>query len=560
MASGARLLVLGLDGATWDLLDPFIAAGDLPHLARLRREGASGPLRSTTPPMTLPAWSSLLTGCGPGTHGIFDFTRRIPGTCSLEFVNATHRAIPSFLEVLSDRGARVASVAVPGTWPPSALNGVVLSGFDSPVATSADASCCHPRSLHRDLVRRFGGFRYAPFQETHPGPGWHEAALPALLQEIQRKEEVARYLLGRERWDAFMMVFGESDTVAHHFWAFHDPASPRHPADAPAVLRDAIRRVYARLDFAVGRLLDAAAPDVVCVVSDHGVGGAGVHVLYLNNLLARHGWLAWRDRHGRSTRSSRWLPQVREQALRLLPVGAQERLVRALPRPVLGALETRARWGGIDFSRTRAFSDELNYAPSIHLARGTPGGGAGGQAGRDDIPALVAHLLAWEVDGFHPVRQVLTRDRVWRGPLVDRGPDLLLDLQVPDGYSLTVLPSERVAPTVTWRRLAPGEHLGGKGRGMNGTHRDLGVLLLWGGGTRPGPVVDARLEDVVPTLLHLVGQAIPTHVEGRILLEACASAGPAWYAAVVPPTERFRRLSGHQARDLARRLQLLGYL
>ncbi|HNH47603.1 MAG TPA: alkaline phosphatase family protein, partial [Myxococcota bacterium] len=129
----ARILILGLDGATWDVID---AMGDqLPNLSRLRREGAWGPLQSTTPAMTLPAWSSILTGCNPGIHGILDFTRRPPGSYQVEFLNSTCRRVPTIHRILSDQGGRVASFAVPGTFPPEPLNGVALSGFDSPIAT-----------------------------------------------------------------------------------------------------------------------------------------------------------------------------------------------------------------------------------------------------------------------------------------------------------------------------------------------------------------------------------------------------------------------------------------
>ena len=279
-ATGARVLVVGLDGATWDLADRFVGEGRMPVLERLLAEGARAPLNSTMPPMTLPSWSSMLTGCNPGRHGIFDFVRRQPGTWDLEFTNATHRLVPTLHRVLSDRGGRVASIAVPTTWPPDDINGVVVSGFDSPVSTGIDGSFCHPPELYGELQRRFGGLRFADFQETDIGPGWHEDALAALLREIPRKEGIGRWLMGRERFDLFMLLFGESDTVSHHFWMFQDEGSPRHPASwfgrpLPRALRDAIRTVYSRLDQALGRLIDAAQPDVVCVCSDHGFGGAG---------------------------------------------------------------------------------------------------------------------------------------------------------------------------------------------------------------------------------------------------------------------------------------------
>ena len=98
------IAIIGLDGATWDLAGPFLEAGDMPALAALVRTGAGGVLRSTTPPVTFPAWSSFMTGTNPGKHGIFDFTRRVPGTYEVAFVGSRDRRLPTMWRLLPTRG------------------------------------------------------------------------------------------------------------------------------------------------------------------------------------------------------------------------------------------------------------------------------------------------------------------------------------------------------------------------------------------------------------------------------------------------------------------------
>ena len=140
-----KLLIIGLDGATFDLIEPW--ADELPHLARLMREGAWGRLRSTVPPATFPAWTSFMTGVDPGQHGVFDFTRRVPGAYRVEFVNATHRRVPTLWRILSDAGLRVGVLGVPATYPPEHLNGFQISGFDAPIAVGIDRSFVQPPEL-----------------------------------------------------------------------------------------------------------------------------------------------------------------------------------------------------------------------------------------------------------------------------------------------------------------------------------------------------------------------------------------------------------------------------
>ncbi len=553
--NGARALVLGLDGATWAVIEPL--ADRLPNLRRLYEQGARAPLESTRPPMTLPAWSSFLTGVHPGAHGILDFTRRVPGAYRLEFLNATHRRVPTIHRVLSDRGRRVASIAVPTTYPPEALNGVVVSGFDSPVATGIEALHCHPRAIHDELVQHFGGLRFADFQEGDIGPGWHAHALQSLLREIARKEAICAHLLEREAWDLFMVVFGESDTAAHHFWMFHDPQSPRHRPEHT----DAIAQVYARLDAAVGRL--SALADVVCVVSDHGFGGAGEHALYLNRFLEQQGWLKFRSSAGgglAERAAARATSLAGDAARRLalrLPV---ERLVRRLPAELLGRAESATRYGDVDFSATRAWSDEMNYAATIHLnVRGRDPLGT-----IDDVAAasrdLSRALLGWEVDGQRVVERVYTRDELFRGEGAAGAPDLVLELALRDGYSYTMLPSARVPAGTSWRRFAPHEHVGGKGLGMNGSHRQHGVLVLSGEGVRDGVTMDACMMDPMPTLLHLLGEPIPAHVEGRVLHEALRDARPELRSAAAERAAAPRPLDARESDDVRRRLEKLGYL
>ena len=548
-----RLLVIGLDGASLDLIHPWAAAGRLPVLARLMGTGAWGPLRSTIPAATFPAWTSLVTGVNPGRHGIFDFTERVPGTYRVRFVNGSFRRAPALWTRLAAAGRRVAVLTVPATYPPEPTCGVMVSGFDSPLATAIDGSFVHPRALWRDIQRAVGRVPFADFQEVATGPGWHARALARLLEGIERRTRLATWLLARERFDALMVVFGESDTVAHHFWRFHDPRSPRH---APGPFADAIARVYEALDRAVGALLAAAPDTAVAVVSDHGSGGASDQAVHLNRRLAACGLLAFRPAARGSVARL-----VRAAALRAVPPRLQGGLVRRAPAAA-ARLEGLSRLAGIDWRRTVAYSEELDYHPSVWLnlrgrePEGVVAPGAYGAA-RERVAAALA---GWRDEAGRPVvARVWRREELYAGPCVERAPDLLLELALVDGYSRSSLPSAGPGPAL--RRLTPAEHGGGKGRGMNGAHRPDGLFVFTGAGVRPaGALGRADIADVLPTLLALAGEPVPAGLDGRPIAGALASeprSAPDPLAEAAPTPRPF---DADETRDLAARLAGLGYL
>ena len=522
----ARFLLIGLDGAEPSLVEPWMDAGWLPNLARLRGGGAYVRCASTTPPVTFPAWTTCVTGVNPGKHGIFDFTRMREGAYAIEFVNSTQRGAPALWNILSAAGKRVGVLGVPSTYPPETVNGFMVSGFDSPVCTRVDRSFVSPSELFPEVR----GWRFADFQETGIGCGWHAKALAKLLEGVAAKESTALRLYRREPWDFFMVVFGESDTVAHHFWMFHDPKSPRHQ---PGFER-AIAQVYQRLDEAVGRLADAAGPDVtVGVVSDHGFGGAGTGVVHLNNWLARMGYLRF---------SGGGEPLLKQAALTLVPGAWRGALFRRL-RGMASRAESASRFRGIDWAHTTAWSEELNYFPSVRV--NLCGRELNGQVDAREYEGFCERLCA-DLRAWAPIGKAWRRDDLFEGPFVDRAPDIILELALEGGYSHSCL---RARGGSLFRRIGPEEYLGGKERGMNGNHRPTGVLFL----SKPTPAGFARLEDVAPTVLAEMGVPVPP-MDGASLLEPGVTAESVPFA-----PQASRTYSPDQAGAVERRLRDLGY-
>jgi predicted AlkP superfamily phosphohydrolase/phosphomutase len=463
-------------------LRPLAAAGRLPHLAAWMRDGDCAPLPSTAPPMSFPAWSSFATGLAPGHHGIFDFTQKQPGSYAVRFVNAADRAGETFWMTASRAGRRVLCLGVPATYPADCVDGLLVPGFDAPVSTGSDAAAASDPALYARVAARVGPWMTPDLDEGARAEGWHERAVATLLARVERKTafalEALRQLRDAKRDPALMIVvFSESDTVAHHYWRDHDAASPRHDRRASATRKGAVAAVYERLDAAVGALRDAFGDEARCfVVSDHGQGGASRRVLHLNRRLAECGLLTRRKGSALDTTARR----TRDLALRLLPPRIAQQIFRRM-RGSAARLESAARFGGMDWRHTAAFSEEVNTQPGVWI--NLAGREARGSVARADLDRVrrdvIDALLDWKLpSGERVIERAVPREALYDGPFAERAPDVVVEVGAERGYWHSVVATPWEQPALGALRTLEGDELaGGRGRGMNGTHRRDGIWL-----------------------------------------------------------------------------------
>jgi predicted AlkP superfamily phosphohydrolase/phosphomutase len=295
------------------------------------------------------------------------------------------------------------------------------------------------------------------------------------------------------------------------------------------------------------------------VVSDHGFGGVGDTALRLNRWLSEQGFLRWKE----SSPASAWAGRLRSAAVKMIPERAQAPLFRLGGGRLAGAIESRVRFGGIDWSQTIAFSEELNYNPAIWL----------NVAGRDEAGIvadreyenvcgeLTERLLSWRdpYNGSSVVRRVWHRDEIFRGEFLECAPDLTLELEEPGGYSYMCLPSLGAAGDPV-EKLSGEALRGGKLTGMSGSHRRQGVFVLQGEGVRAGRLRGARMIDMAPTLLSLMGFDVADRFDGRVLdcVEGAAGNGRGIAEALKSGAESYYDASEESA--LEDRLTQLGYL
>jgi predicted AlkP superfamily phosphohydrolase/phosphomutase len=488
MSSIERLLILGLDGATWTVLNAMRQRGRMPNLDRFLGNAASGTLRSSVPPMTAAAWSTMQTGCGPVRHGIFDHRYYDADSGRMKVNHAGRIRVPTLWQLLSQSGRSIVSLNLPGTFPaPSGIRGVVVSGMDAPHFEAASGSC-------PDFAAKLRA--EAPDYTLQ----YHWKRAPLSLEELQ--ENARRTIIsfkGRAEgglvadrfvpdWSAMMVQFQNLDPFQHRVWPYLNVDETGR--DEPA-WNQAAESVLTGLDDAVGMLLELAAKRgaSVLVVSDHGFGPC-LGRIHVNRVLQDAGLAHMPGVGGKATRRLR-------QGIDHLRLWQAKRHDPAA-RSASFELSVTAQFP-FDWSRTVAFAPHQDTAAMVYLNRSlltTP-------RQLDDARNAAAQALA---EAKHPETNTPLFPEVI-GLAATHGID-----PAAEGYpDLLALPDEAY-----WVRtkLGPGRDWIETDANLPGTHRPEGIVALQAPGIAPGSRLKANLQDVAPAVLSLFGLTPPAHMEG----------------------------------------------
>jgi predicted AlkP superfamily phosphohydrolase/phosphomutase len=496
-----RTLIVGWDGADWDILDPLLERGDLPNLAGLIARGTRGVSRSCLPSHSWAAWPTFLTGVDPAGHGVFDILEYRPGASRRLPVSSKSILAPIWPKQLSDAGRAVLLANVPLTYPAPEIRGVAIAGGVIPQGSTYS----HPADAGPRLGWPINGGSWTTFR------GRPFDLIADVERVTARRADAMRRLLDEEPWDAACMVFVSPDRIQHCLLEYVHPGHPRHHEVAGTPVAERVRDVYRLLDRELGSLLERADDgDCVMLMSDHGHQPC-TRALNMNRVLEHLGVLQMGRGSG---------------LVSLLAWGR----IRSVARKVYDRLGLHGRVAvptpPVDWSGTVAYTSVTSTGEGVSIAlAGREPEGTVSPADYEPVREQVREALLSFTDpgtGRRPIGAVRRKEEVLAGPYLDRAPDLLLEPA--PLYSLTH--ARQMVEEADW---------------LSGDHRPEGIYVMAGGSIEPGPGAEMSLADFAGLIRSAAG------VE---------TGGPAGEE----PAEPLPVFSEDEEREVEERLRGLGYL
>ncbi len=460
-----RVLIVGWDGADWEILDPLLERGELPNLAALIARGSRGVSRSCLPSHSWAAWPTFLTGRDPAGHGVFDILEYRPGASRRLPVSYKSILAPTWPQRLSDAGRTTLLVNVPLTYPPPPIKGVAIAGGVLPQGSTYSS----PAETGPRLGWPINGGSWTTFRNR-------PLDLVADVEQVTRgRARAMRALMDEEQWDVACMVFVSPDRMQHCLLEYVHPGHPAFPEASTTPVAERVRGVYRLLDDELGTLVERTdADDLVMLMSDHGHQPC-TRALNMNRVLEHLGLL----RTGRGS-----------GLVSMLDWG----WARSVARKLYDVLKLHGRVAvpttPIDWAHTRAYTSVTSTGEgvSIALAGREPDGiiqPADFERVRDEVASALLEFTDPET-GTHPIGRVLRKEEVLSGPHLDRAPDLLLEPA--PLYSLTH--ARAMVERADW---------------LSGDHRPEGVYVAAGPGVEQGDGPEISLADFAARIADAVG-------------------------------------------------------
>lgn len=526
-----KLIVIGLDGAPWTLLDPWISANKLPTFRKITHSGSKAILISTIPSITPPALSSMFTGMNPGNHGIFSFIRADGSLMTL-----TEIEYPKIWNVLDEHGFRSCVVNVRCTFPPERINGLMISGS----VPSDKSNYVYPQ----DLRKRFEDFRNDKIEkaifklrEKKRNEKYRKKFVDLLVERMRRRYYAFRRVNQEIDYDFSILWIEETDTLQHCCWEY----------------KESLLRFYTEVDIILADIISNFPDRNLFVISDHGFESRPERFFYVNTWLRREGKLRqkpWPPIHHivnfLQHSAYRYLRSRAElQILKLVERFRTSRRKRDIPEMKI-AIDKIETFLGVDKKNSKAY-----LSTPFGISVNDP---SDNDRVRDEIIAELRKVK--DERGEDVIKGVWKREEIFMGKYITEIPDIIF------------LVSERFMPFPSLTRNLFGDIKRKVLWWQSGEHyRARKAILIAHGPTirNNNDLGSVKMEDIAPTILHLLGCKIPSQVDGKVLEKIFkensdpANRKPSFTEHVGAP-EKEPKMERKDEEKIRARLKQLGYL
>ena len=490
-----RAFLLGLDGLTLKVVEPYAKAGHLPNFKKIMEDGCYGILRSTVPSITGPAWVSMATSKNPGRHGIYEFRKKIGYGTEIMTKSTSPDAEPIW-SILNRNDKKVIAVNIPFTYPPDKIDDVMISGFMTP---DMESDFVYPKEEKENLFRLIPDYMI-DIDETLFA---HSRSRTKLITEITKitanRRRLMNHYLKTRQWDLFFIVFTGTDRMQHFLW------------EQVMAMEPECVEFYKLMDDVLGDVIDNLDDETVLLIgSDHGFTYVN-KFFAINTFFNQKGLLHLKNGKQLNFSKKENLPKrMFEEAIglakmagikKLLPSSIVNHIKKAIPKPDITVDQ-------IDWSRTKAFS--LLYYGIIYLnIKDREPEGIVDRGQYDAICQEVTDLLMQVEDpetGNKVIKQVFRGDKLYTNADENGRPDLVIIVN--EGYRVYVGLDKPVISENRMRR-----------KKITADHERDGFFAAYGSVIN-NMRIDAEIYDIMPTILYLMGTAIPEDVDGKILTQA----------------------------------------
>lgn len=506
-----KVVVIGIDGGTFDLMAPWIEQGHMPVLSSLIEGGVSGELESTMPPFTCPAWWSFSTGKNPGRFGSYHFWQLEPESYEIKRSNRVYGPGNSLelWDILNSAGHRCGIINNPIMFSPARVDGYSVAGW-----FASKSNFTHPKSLKKVLDEVAGGYEIDFFIGEDKSD--EEIVRNCKIFLEKRRKVICHLLADSDRPEFFLGVLTEPDRICHHLInkAIADN-------DLSRLSREMLLDFFKLLDSAIGDMVDTMdSSDYLFVISDHGFGPREKS-FYINEWLLREGYLSLKRGTLKGRSGDRQMTDSSKRRIKsmLRNLAITDFIKSKVPRSMLErfASDSDAIEGEgssifdfikdnlIDWKKTKAIAlpDGLVYINTNERPEGIVTLGNEYESLRDELIEKLTSLADSE-SGKALGAKVYKKEEVYQGEFTGQAPDLLLEI---DNYSVGVLANIKSSTELYGSLRLAG-------------HRRNGMLIAKGRNIKEGVKInEARLIDMAPTMLHIMDVPVPEDMDGRVLRE-----------------------------------------